>query len=68
MCCCLPFGIVGIIYASQVDSHYAAGRYEQAYTAAKNAKMWTLIGVGTGVLGSIIYILFYGLAFLTAYV
>ena len=28
--CCVPFGIVGIVYAAQVSSNYHAGRYEEA--------------------------------------
>ena len=53
--CCLPFGIAAIIYASQVDGHWNGGRYEEAYRAAKKAKQFTLIGVFSGIIFSLIY-------------
>ena len=28
LCCCLPFGIVGIVYAAKINSSMAAGNYE----------------------------------------
>ncbi|MCM1093253.1 MAG: CD225/dispanin family protein [Lachnospiraceae bacterium] len=42
--CCLPFGIVGIIKASNVSSLWQAGRIEEARAASASAKKWTLIG------------------------
>lgn len=65
--CCLPFGIVGIIYASKVNSEWAAGRFNEAETASKEAGKWTKIGffVGLGVI--VLYLIFYfilGIAFL----
>lgn len=44
ICCCLPFGIAGIVYATKVESLYYAGDYEAAEQAAKDAKKWTIIG------------------------
>lgn len=43
--CCLPFGIVGIINATKVESYYHAGDYEAAEKASKDAKKWTLVSV-----------------------
>ncbi len=43
--CCLPFGIVGIIFAAKVDSLYNNGRYAESVKASKNAKTWTLVAV-----------------------
>lgn len=62
LCCCLPFGIVGIVYATQVDSHYRAGRYMEAVSAAKNAKTWTLIGIACGVGAEVLTLVLYGAA------
>lgn len=42
--CCLPFGIVGIIYASKVESNYLQGDMEGAYKASRNAGKWTKLG------------------------
>ncbi|MDO4163573.1 MAG: CD225/dispanin family protein [Bacteroides sp.] len=52
--CCLPTGIVAIVYASRVDSAWYGGRIEEALNAAKNARTWTFVSVGLGVLGGII--------------
>ena len=41
LCCCLPFGIVGIVKASNVNSLWNAGRYDEAYKASADAKKWT---------------------------
>ena len=50
LCCCLPLGIVGIIFATQVNGKLAAGDIVGAQDAAKKAKMFTLIGLAGGVL------------------
>ncbi|MDD3908805.1 MAG: CD225/dispanin family protein, partial [Proteiniphilum sp.] len=44
--CCIPFGIVGIVYAAKVDSLYFNGMYAESERAAQKAKMWTLIAFG----------------------
>ncbi len=36
--CCMPFGIVAIIKATQVDTYWANGNYDEAYAAADSAK------------------------------
>lgn len=46
--CCLIFGIIGIVNASKVNSEYAAGNYEAALRASKDAKKWTLWGFIAG--------------------
>src|SRR5574344_423334 len=55
--CCIPCGIVGIIYASQVSSNYAKGSYQEAVNSSHNAKMWTLIGAIVGFVGLILLII-----------
>lgn len=66
--CCLPFGIVSIIYASQVNTKWQMGDYEGARQSSKNAKTWVLVSVGIVVLSGLFSIIFYlflgGLAFL----
>lgn len=52
--CCLPLGIVAIVYANKVDSLWYAERYEEAEEALKKAKMWTYISAGMGVVGVIL--------------
>ena len=55
VCCCLPFGIVSIVYAAKVDSLYTSKQYEAALEASGKAKMWALIAAGSGVAVGIIY-------------
>lgn len=55
LCCCLPLGIVGIVYASKVNSLYTMGQFDAATEASNNAKKWSLIGIGCGVAVSLIY-------------
>lgn len=56
--CCLPFGIVAIVYATQVDSYWFSGNYEAAQRAAKNARTWTWVSVGVAAFCWLIYLLF----------
>ena len=50
--CCLPFGIVGIVNAAQVNSRLTSGHYNGAVNASKEAAKWTKLGfwIGLGVL------------------
>lgn len=57
ICCCLPLGIVGIVYASKVNSLYTMGQYDAAVEASNNAKKWSLIGIGCSVAIYVIYII-----------
>lgn len=47
--CCLPFGIVGVVYASRVDSKYGKGDYDGATQASREAGRWTQIGFFLGI-------------------
>jgi len=62
--CCLPTGIVSIVYATKVNSAYADGNYEEANRASKNAKTWGIVSIAIAFFGWIIYVLFFGVAFL----
>jgi hypothetical protein len=42
----LPFGIVAIVYASQVNGLVAAGNVEAAKDASKKAKIWCIVSAG----------------------
>ena len=57
LCCCLPFGIVSIVYAAQVNSKYAAGDYAGAADSAAKSKTWMWWGVGIGLVLNIIVLL-----------
>jgi hypothetical protein len=54
--CCPPTGIVGIVFASQVNGKVAAGDLAGAKKSSDQAKLWTLISVGAGFIGWIVYV------------
>lgn len=54
--CCLPGGIVSIIFASKANSAKAMGDYEGARRAAGTAKTWLLVSVVGFLLVMAIYI------------
>lgn len=56
--CCLPFGIVGIINASSVNTKFAAGDYAGAQQASADAGKWTKIGFFAGLVVGVLYIIF----------
>lgn len=49
VCCCLPFGIVSIVYAAKVNSLVASGAYADAEEAARQAVKWAWIAFGFGI-------------------
>lgn len=59
MFCFLPFGIVGIVYACQVDSKWAVGDWAGAEMSAKSAQTWTKIGFFCGLIPVLIAVLFW---------
>ena len=46
--CCVPFGIVSIVYASKVNILWRSGRYNEAKEASENAKGWALFSFAIG--------------------
>lgn len=64
--CCLPLGIVSIVYATKVNSLYEDGKYSEAQSASNKAKTWGLISAAIALFGWIIYVLIFGVAFLGA--
>lgn len=64
ICCCIPFGVVAIIFAAQVNSKLAQGDVAGAQAASKNAKMWCWIAFGTGLVIIALSMVFNGMAIL----
>lgn len=54
--CCLPLGIVGIIFAAQAQTELGRGNYGEAQAKAKQAKTFTIIGFAIGLLGIFIWV------------
>ncbi|MGE0217096.1 CD225/dispanin family protein [Mycolicibacterium sp.] len=53
--CCLPFGVVSIVKASQVNGLWAQGRYADAQAASDAAKKWAIWSAVAGIVVAIIY-------------
>lgn len=47
--CCLPTGIISIIYAAQVNSKWASDDFTGAQMASNNAKTWAIVSIVIGV-------------------
>ncbi|WP_052664568.1 CD225/dispanin family protein [Nitriliruptor alkaliphilus] len=53
--CCLPFGIVGIVKSSQARSAMDMGNGVVAKQRADEARTWTLVSVGAGLLAWVLW-------------
>lgn len=56
--CCLPLGIVSIVFAAQVDGKYNSGDYAGAVESSEKAKKFAKFAVLAGVAAIVLYILF----------
>lgn len=56
--CCLPLGIVSIVYASQVDGKRAAGDIAGAREASGKAKFWAMLSAGLALIPILLYLVF----------
>ena len=54
--CCMPFGIVSIVFAAQVNGKVAAGDYAGAIATSNKAKTWAWVSFGVGLGISLIYV------------
>ncbi|XP_030842787.1 uncharacterized protein LOC115924536 [Strongylocentrotus purpuratus] len=59
LCFCLPFGIVGIVKASEAKTKQNSGDVEGARQAAKSAFTWSLAGLIFGVVATLVVIIYY---------
>jgi hypothetical protein len=64
--CCLPFGVVAIIYAAQVDGKLQAGDYDGAVQASTKAKLWSWVSFGAGLAILVLYVLAAILAYMSS--
>ena len=47
--CCLPSGIVSIVYAAQVNGKIASGDVKGAMRSSERAKLWAWASLGIGI-------------------
>ncbi|MCE7994934.1 MAG: CD225/dispanin family protein [Roseivirga sp.] len=60
--CCLPAGIVSIVYSTKVNTEYDSGNYNAAESASKSAKTWAIVSAAVAGLLYVIIIAIYGFA------
>ncbi len=57
--CCMPAGVVSIVYAAKVDSLWSQGRYDEAQAASNKAKTWAIVSLVVALVGGLCYFLFF---------
>lgn len=55
--CCVPAGIVSIVYASKVEKKYRARDYTGAMRASRSAKTWLILSIVLGIIFGSTYVL-----------
>lgn len=56
--CCIPHGLVSLIFALQVNSKAAAGDLDGAMRSAKQAKTWAIVSIVVALIGFVIALIF----------
>jgi len=55
ICCCMPFGVVAIVYSAQVDGLASRGEVARAQESADKAKTWATASIVCGGIISLLY-------------
>lgn len=55
--CCVPLGIVSIVFAAQVNSKWATGDVAGAQESSGKARRWAIIAAIAGVITLVLYVL-----------
>lgn len=66
LCCCLPLGIVCIVFAVKTNSLAEAGNMAAAWESAQKTKKWCWIAFGVGLVVNIIYGIIQGISMMAA--
>ena len=56
LCCCIPFGIVAIVFSATINSAVTSGNMEEAKKATKTAKIWIIVAVIAGLIANIAFL------------
>jgi ABC-type Fe3+ transport system permease subunit len=62
--CCLPFGIVSLVFAAQVNGKVASGDIEGAQRTSEDARKWAWVAFWVGLAIAIAVALFYVVLFI----
>lgn len=54
--CCVPTGIVSIVYAAQVNGMLNAGDYYGARRASDSARTWAIVSAALGLVSGVIWL------------
>ena len=65
--CCLPFGVVAIVYAAQVSSLVSSGNIAAAQQSSQNAHKWAMISLAVGLVGGVISVLLHVFGIVAAF-
>jgi predicted secreted protein len=57
--CCLPLGVVSIVFASQVNSKWAMGDFAGAPESSNKAKQWAIWSAAAAAIGAVLYVVFF---------
>jgi ABC-type Fe3+ transport system permease subunit len=57
--CCLPLGVVSLVYSNKVAGLWSQGRYAEAQEASNNAKKWAIISAIVGAVVAVIVVILY---------
>ena len=55
--CCVPFGVVALVYACHVNTFLEMREFDRAKYASEKAKMWVWLGFVCGFIGIVLYAL-----------
>lgn len=58
LACCMPIGIVSLVYSMKVDTLYFQGQYKEAQEKADLAKKWAIGGIIGGFVFIFLYLFF----------
>lgn len=60
ICCCLPFGIVGIVFSAKINTAVNTGNMEEARRYANTARIWIIVAVICGIVSNLIWFVLMG--------